>query len=82
MDQKDTLKVEIMDAIVSRLEQSYELSDKAKRRITKSAAKLADRLFEIFQKQERKAARKAGEMKDDLQSTGEINPADEQDDLH
>lgn len=76
---KDTLEIEIRDAVVSRLRSSYNLSDKAHRRIIKSAGRLADRLYEIFQKQEWKATGKADEMKDDQESSDLI---EEQDDLN
>lgn len=79
---KDTLESEIKDAIVSRLSPSYDLSDKAQRRITKSAGKLADRLSEIFEKKERKAARKAAEMKDDPESSENTNITEAEDDLN
>lgn len=79
---KDTLENEIRDAVESRLSPSYDLSDKAKRRITKSAGKLADRLFEIFQKQERKAARKAEEMEDNPESLDNTDATDKENDLN
>ena len=61
---KKDLEKEIVDAIVDRLS-SYNLSEKSKRRITKSGNKLAERLTEIFEKEERKAEKKEKEMKED-----------------
>jgi len=61
---KKDLEKEIVDAIVDRLS-SYNLSEKAKRRIAKSGNKLAERLTEIFEKEERKAEKKEKEMKED-----------------
>ena len=61
---KKDLEKEIIDAIVERLS-SYNLSEKAKRRIAKSGNKLAERLTEIFEKEERKAEKKEKEMKED-----------------
>ena len=81
MNLKETLENEIRDAVISRLSPSYNLSDKAQRRITKSAAKLADRLYEIFQKQERKAGKKADKMEDDPQISQNPDRGEEEDDL-
>ena len=61
---KKDLEKEIVDGIVDRLS-SYNLSEKAKRRIAKSGNKLAERLTEIFEKEERKAEKKEKEMKED-----------------
>ena len=61
---KKDLEKEIVDAIVDRLS-SYNLSEKAKRRIAKSGNKLAERLTEIFEKEERKAEKKEKEMKEE-----------------
>ena len=61
---KKDLEKEIVDGIVDRLS-SYNLSEKAKRRISKSGNKLAERLTEIFEKEERKAEKKEKEMKED-----------------
>jgi hypothetical protein len=61
---KKDLEKEIVDAIADRLS-SYNLSEKAKRRIAKSGNKLAERLTEIFEKEERKAEKKEKEMKED-----------------
>jgi len=61
---KKDLEKEIVDAIVDRLS-SYNLSEKAKRRISKSGNKLAERLTEIFEKEERKAEKKEKEMKEE-----------------
>ncbi|MCF0054507.1 hypothetical protein [Dyadobacter sp. CY356] len=62
---KYSLQNEIVEAVTSRLESSMVLSDKAKNRIAKSGGKLAERLMMIFEKQERKAAKKAAESGSD-----------------
>jgi hypothetical protein len=62
---KKDLEKEIINAVTDRLSSSYDLSEKAKRRIAKSGSKLAERLTEIFEKQERKQEKKVNEMKED-----------------
>jgi hypothetical protein len=78
---KKDLESEIIGAVTSRLSSSYDLSEKAKRRIAKSGSKLADRLTEIFEKQERKAAKKANGSDEDEVSTEVADAAKQEEDL-
>ena len=78
---KKDLEKEIVDAIVDRLS-SYNLSEKAKRRIAKSGNKLAERLTEIFEKEERKAEKKEKEMKEEDPNFESLSKIGEDDDRY
>jgi F0F1-type ATP synthase delta subunit len=47
------LESQISQTLVSNLGSSYELSDKARKRIEKSAGKLAGKLVKLFEKEEK-----------------------------
>lgn len=74
---KKSLENDIVEAVTDRLSSSYPLSEKAKRRIAKSGSKLAERLLEIFEKQERKAAKKADEAKENTEIAKTMDKAEE-----
>jgi len=62
---KESLETVIARAIESGLSSSHVLSDKARKRIEKSAEKLGEKLAELFEKEEKRTLEKSeGQVKD------------------